>query len=244
VHQLSAYTPLCLACGLVLCSLNPPHHSCPSCSLPLFTASSQTSLISRLESEIASTLAKENDARERAADAVRQAAGAFPTLGGGTPPPGQGSAGSSRQPSPGRDAPKVLSLTAKRTKVTVNALGRSPTPSRPASRASGADVEDERRRREEREMGSRIARPPAEVVCAGRKPEPEQPWEDVRATVPVFYVPLEVEVEVKDKTEVNRKKKGKDKSAVAAAGSTEAGPGLDGPSAGAEKKGKQKASGS
>ncbi|KAH9941486.1 hypothetical protein B0H21DRAFT_780137 [Amylocystis lapponica] len=67
LHDLSAYTPICRTCGLVLCTLNLPHFACPHCAAPLHTPSARDALLQTLESQVAETLAREEAARERAA---------------------------------------------------------------------------------------------------------------------------------------------------------------------------------
>jgi len=83
VHALSEYTPLCTKCGLVLCVLHPPHRACPHCTMPLLAPPARAALIAQLEELREQTLAEEAAAREREAEELRLAAGAFPALGGG-----------------------------------------------------------------------------------------------------------------------------------------------------------------
>ncbi|KAK0238317.1 hypothetical protein EDD85DRAFT_788694 [Armillaria nabsnona] len=75
-HPLSPYTPACLTCGLVLCSLNLPQHACPHCHQ---APPNREVLIVRLQREIDELARKEEEEREKA----RKALGAFPALGGG-----------------------------------------------------------------------------------------------------------------------------------------------------------------
>ncbi|KAJ7686325.1 hypothetical protein B0H17DRAFT_868991, partial [Mycena rosella] len=81
-HPLSSYSALCRSCGLVLCAINLPQYACPHCTTPLLAPAQRTTLVERLETQIAETLAREAAARERAAEEARRAVGAFPTLGG------------------------------------------------------------------------------------------------------------------------------------------------------------------
>ena len=76
VHALSEYAPICSSCGLVLYALHPPHRPCPHCATPLLV---------QLEELRADTLMEEAVVREREAEEMRLAEGAFPALlsGGG-----------------------------------------------------------------------------------------------------------------------------------------------------------------
>ncbi|KAI9509403.1 hypothetical protein F5148DRAFT_1367190 [Russula earlei] len=87
VHALSEHTPLCTACGLVLCALHPPHRVCPHCAAPLLTPPARAALIAQLEELRDQTLAEEAATREGEAEALRLAEGAFPALGPSPPPP-------------------------------------------------------------------------------------------------------------------------------------------------------------
>lgn len=82
-HPLSPYTPLCMSCGLVLCSLNPPFHPCPfaDCSAPLLAVHAKRALVDQLSAQVAQTIADEEDTRRREDEARVRAAGAFPELG-------------------------------------------------------------------------------------------------------------------------------------------------------------------
>lgn len=169
VHPLSAYTPICTRCGLILCSLNPPYRACPTCDGPL----PMLGLVQKLEEEINQALAEEAAAKTRAEEAAREAAGAFPTLQAPTPS-SQALIVPSSAPAP--TMRKVMSLSGGgRVKVSTY----SPTPSRPhtPSNASTTQEEDQRRRqrREEEERGSRIARPPTKVVT---QPQSGKGWGD------------------------------------------------------------------
>jgi hypothetical protein len=192
---------------LILCNLNPPQNTCPSCSSPLFTPSAHPTLISRLETELAAQISRESEDREAAIAEAKRVAGSFPTLGAQAP--GFATGLGVAQLSPGSAdsglratgsevaAPKVLSLTGKG-RATIGTLqagkNRTPDPSRPSTPAAAA-IEaarkaEQQKRAEEREMGSRIAAPPPEVVCASRKPDPARPWEDVRGERRMYYIPL------------------------------------------------------
>jgi hypothetical protein len=82
IHPPSEYTPLCNTCGLILCTLQAPHHPCPHCTAPLLDASSRNALLVQLDEQRAYVLAEEASERQRAAEALRRAEGAFPALGG------------------------------------------------------------------------------------------------------------------------------------------------------------------
>jgi Putative zinc finger motif, C2HC5-type len=112
IHALSEYTPLCIICGLVLCALHPPHRPCPHCTKPLLAPPARTALIAQLEELRAHTLAEEAATREREAEELRLAEGAFPVLSSQR----SGSGATTSAPSPSNGAPqpqqqhRVLSL--------------------------------------------------------------------------------------------------------------------------------------
>ena len=89
-HPPSEYTPLCNSCGLILCTLHAPHRPCPHCIAPLLDASARNALLVQLDEQRAHVLAEEALERQRAAEALRKAEGAFPALGGGGAPKGAG----------------------------------------------------------------------------------------------------------------------------------------------------------
>jgi hypothetical protein len=231
VHALSPYNPLCHSCGFILCALNQPQHSCPSCTNALFTPSTHPTLISRLEQELTTQLAKEENIRAQIEEDARNAVGAFPTLANGPTGFATGLGVQRQQLSPGegglrtvQDQPKVLSLTGKRAKIST--LGKSPAASRPSTPASGAieaaRAAEQKRRLEEMEMGSRIAKPADEVVHASRKPAQDRPWEDVRGERRLYYVPLPQAEEIK-KEGSRRRNKGKGKATGTVEGDAAAG---------------------
>ncbi|KAI9452011.1 hypothetical protein F5148DRAFT_1289815 [Russula earlei] len=59
VYALPEHTPLCTACGLILCTLRPPHRARPHCAAPLFTPPALSALIAKLEELRDQTLAEE-----------------------------------------------------------------------------------------------------------------------------------------------------------------------------------------
>lgn len=91
VHELSKYTPQCGACGLILCAMQPPHATCPSCARPTYSPPQLARLIKRVESDIETQLAHEQDERETKERERKEAllaasgGGAFPSLPGNAP---------------------------------------------------------------------------------------------------------------------------------------------------------------
>ncbi|KAF6753782.1 hypothetical protein DFP72DRAFT_789808, partial [Ephemerocybe angulata] len=75
VHAISPYAPICTgialslsngnanACGLLICAMNSPAHSCPSCFSPLLSPVQRDGLVTKLTGEIDETLAKEEEER-------------------------------------------------------------------------------------------------------------------------------------------------------------------------------------
>ncbi|TFK52116.1 hypothetical protein OE88DRAFT_1807969 [Heliocybe sulcata] len=163
LHALSRYTPLCAACGLVLCTVNAPHFACPHCASPLLAPPARQSLLLQLQAQIAQTLASEESARLKAADDARRAAGAFPAL----------SASASDQ-SVASQTHKVLSLNSKTKKVTVASYSPSPV--------STPKVLEE-------EEPERVPPPPPDVLYVKARPDARRPWMNVREPPP-SYVPL------------------------------------------------------
>ncbi|KDQ50400.1 hypothetical protein JAAARDRAFT_42030 [Jaapia argillacea MUCL 33604] len=178
-HDLSTFTPICRACGLILCTVNLPYYACPHCTSPLLTPSAISSLATHLEDEIGETIAKEIEAREKAIEEARRAAGAFPSLSGSSSP------ASSLLALPQSDSSvrsanqthKVLSLNQKTKRVTVSSYTSTPAHSRPQS------VKEE-----EDEEPSRMPAPPSEVEYVRGKADPSRPWADLRGDVvgPVY----------------------------------------------------------
>ncbi|KAH9163324.1 hypothetical protein EDB89DRAFT_2078960 [Lactarius sanguifluus] len=144
-HALSEYTPLCTACGLVLCALHPPHRPCPHCTAPLLDPAARAALLVQLEEQRAHTLAEEAAARGRAAEELRMAEGAFPALGG-APGAGAGAGG-------GGAGARVLSLVGQRV-VVESYRAASGTRSKETAE-TGEDAEDG--------VPPRVPPPPREV---------------------------------------------------------------------------------
>ncbi|KAF8490698.1 hypothetical protein JB92DRAFT_3008238 [Gautieria morchelliformis] len=101
VHTLSKYTPICLQCGLVLCSLHEPFYPCPHCSSSVTSPASREALVQTLSTELSNVIMREAEQREQEQLELQRAAGAFPTLATTT------------------GSPQVLSLNAQTRKVTV-----------------------------------------------------------------------------------------------------------------------------
>jgi predicted RNA-binding Zn-ribbon protein involved in translation (DUF1610 family) len=172
-HVLSTYNPICHACGLILCELNLPQYACPSCASVLYTPATLSTRHARIELQISEQLAKEAEEREQAIENARQAAGAFPTLAGGTPPPLPLS-----KPQP-QQAHKVISLNSKTKKVVVSSYRASPPP--PTSTPVSVQEED---------IPIREPPPPTEVSYAKARINPSRPWADLRQGARVVrYVP-------------------------------------------------------
>lgn len=135
-HPLSTYTPLCMSCGLVLCSINPPHFACPHCLSPLVPSNPRRAeLLAVLEAELAEQERKEEEERIRQKEARKAAAGAFPTLAQSSST-GPGSAAVPAAPT----THKVLSIGGakaggKKGKVTLSSYTQSPASSQQSSRA-------------------------------------------------------------------------------------------------------------
>ncbi|KAL7422280.1 hypothetical protein Q5752_002926 [Cryptotrichosporon argae] len=189
VHALSAYTPHCPTCGLVLCAQHQPHAPCPSCGAALYTSSALARLILRVQAEADAQAAREQatrDERERARLArlaAESGGGAFPTLPGAAPvqPPGPAQ----------RQERKVLSLStvggknAKgKAKATITTTTyRAPSPVRDAEGGHEGPEDD---------VADVIARPrspPMEyrriekeiAEAASWRKEADRPWGDPKA---------------------------------------------------------------
>ncbi|KAJ7149405.1 hypothetical protein C8R43DRAFT_924984 [Mycena crocata] len=195
-HGLSTHTALCRNCGLILCAVNLPQHSCPHCSASLLTAAQRDALIARLESQIAETLTKEALQRERAAEEARRAVGAFPTLAGATPSP-------SRTPPPAAPQSRtVLSLNSKTKKVTVSSFTSTPASSAPPSRAESPDPEP-----------IRVQAPPAEVpFAAAAKADPLRPWRDLLGEGATYIAAPNLDGDDADAKSTRKRRRGKAKA--------------------------------
>lgn len=184
-HGLSKYTPICVQCGLVLCSLHDVFYPCPHCASPLTSPTSREALIGRLTSEISEALAREAEQRERERQELQKAAGAFPALT---------SSSADHQPATGKFAPrKVLSLNPQTRAVTVTSY--KPTPARGPS---AAEVK--------KETKFRVPPPPKEVDYVRNKPMEGRRWQNLRDGC-MAYVPPPTQSTPKASRSDQRKKK-------------------------------------
>ncbi|KDR66131.1 hypothetical protein GALMADRAFT_259814 [Galerina marginata CBS 339.88] len=201
-HELSSYIPICHSCGLILCSVNLPQYCCPFCDKILMTGTVRESLISQLETQLASTIIKEEEAKEKAIQDSQKAAGAFPTLSSAalslsSPSP----VPAASIPPPSKQTYKVLSLTSNK-RVVVSSYTSTPVHSRPASR--NEDVEEE---------PIRVPRPPPEPTHADRTPQPSRPWENLIHGAVTYKPRLRVDDDTTPKGPSRRRRgnKGKEK---------------------------------
>ena len=121
------------------------------------------SLITQLEGELVSTLAKEQEERERTVEEAQKAAGAFPSLAAATSTVPLTSSGQT-QP----QTHKVLSLTSKKG-VVVSSYTTTPVQSRPVSRSESI----------EEEAKGRVLKPSQEPPYSKEKVKPDRPWENL-----------------------------------------------------------------
>ncbi|KAI0817006.1 hypothetical protein BC628DRAFT_1333886 [Trametes gibbosa] len=179
MHGLSAYTPICRGCGLVLCELNLPNYACPHCGEAILAPAARDGLIQTLGTKIEETMAKEEEERQRAIQQARTAEGAFPTLSAAASRAGTPGPGSDVQTAhPVNQTHKVLSLNPKTRKVKVSSY-TPPAVSRTASVEKAAkEAEPEHKR---------VPAPPAEVVPSST-PMSNRPWANTRG-LSVTYVP-------------------------------------------------------
>ncbi|KAI0342970.1 hypothetical protein BDW22DRAFT_1356525 [Trametopsis cervina] len=180
-HELSPYTPICLQCGLILCSVNRPYHACPHCNAALLGTPARLALIDSLDQSIAETLAKEERERIQVIEDARKAAGAFPTLSAAA-----AGAQGAQDAHPVNQPHKVLSLNSnsktKKEKVTITSYTqRAPSP---MAGIKGAAVE------QREPEPTRTPRPPSEVPYASKPPYSDRPWMNVRPMhITVAYIP-------------------------------------------------------
>ncbi|KAI0825596.1 hypothetical protein BC629DRAFT_1448657 [Irpex lacteus] len=199
-HDLSKYTPICTHCGLILCTLNLPHCACPSCKSALLTPPARLSLLHTLEQSIADTLAREERQREEAAEEVRRAAGAFPTLAAANVNATGG--GSTLDAHPVNQPHKVLSLNSKTRKVTVASYTQRALP--PTSTA----LKTQQPMKEPEPV--RVPRPPAEVPFVSKEPQFERPWYNGRpGGRPVHYIAKVEQSTGGEGSQSRRRRKGK-----------------------------------
>jgi len=136
-HQLSRYTPHCPLCGLILCSLQKPHHPCPSCNRNLQTPAQLARLIQQVQSEVEDQLALEQSQQEQDERirlerlALESGGGSFPILPGASHVPTPQTIDTGR---------KVLTIAGKgkgkgksSATLTTTYSRPTPTPSRPST---------------------------------------------------------------------------------------------------------------
>ncbi|KAH8107455.1 hypothetical protein DFH11DRAFT_1843737 [Phellopilus nigrolimitatus] len=218
-HALARHAPLCAHCGLVLCTLNPPHLACPHCAAPLLSPPAHAVLLESLGSELAAVLAREEADTQRKLEEAREAASAFPQLFHGDAR-GDGPSVSSPAAPKANQAHKVLSLNAKTKRVTV-ASYTPPRPPAPATSShSGAGEEDSTTMEDP---------PPACVPPPGRdsphalgRPDAMRPWADVRGdgfvrTLTYVREPRIDREELKEGRKARKAKKARDRAEGSAA---------------------------
>ncbi|KAF7296225.1 zf-C2HC5 domain-containing protein [Mycena chlorophos] len=176
-HSLSPHTPLCRSCGLVHCMANPPQHACPSCGSSLLTETQRTTLIGKLQTQLADTLASEDRARLQAAEEARRAIGAFPTLSGAPPT----AVPALQQP----QTRTVLSLNSKTKRVTVSAytkVASTPSSSAPSSRPVTPELDP-----------PRVPAPASTVAFATRaRVDAARPFIDLSGNGAVYIPPADL----------------------------------------------------
>ncbi|KAJ4480238.1 hypothetical protein J3R30DRAFT_2598854 [Lentinula aciculospora] len=158
-HPLSLYTPICRACGLILCNINQPQFACPHCLISLISGNLRESLISRLQAQLDGTITREMAIRDRATEAAKQQAGAFPTLSRSTP--------STKSVAHQPQTHKVLSVNSKSKKVLLSSYTSTPASPRPTSRSESEDEEA---------SITRIPPPPTDVRFARSSIDSARPW--------------------------------------------------------------------
>ncbi|KAF6749092.1 hypothetical protein DFP72DRAFT_970861, partial [Ephemerocybe angulata] len=198
VHGLSPYAPICIGiasgsstngnaigCGLVICAMNSPAHSCPSCFSPLLSPVQRDDLVKKLEEEIDETLAKEEEERIRKEEERRAAVGAFPTLAGGpsgSTPPVEVKTSHKVLSLTGGSAAKGVSGSKKKGKVTI-ATYTTPTPS-PFSTPPPPDANN-------KEEETRVP-PPVGAVPAEGVRDPRRPFRNLRVEGEWYVHPPQV----------------------------------------------------
>jgi hypothetical protein len=181
IHALSEYTPICSSCGLILCALQPPYRPCPHCSAPLLTPSARAALLAQLEELRAHLLKEEAEAREREAEELRVAEGAFPVLSVSGSGPGRAGGAAGGGFGVGRGARggagglglghRVLLVDSRTKRVKVESYSRS-----------GLESEEEDAGEAEAEAGidERVPPPAREVECVRVRRGPATRWVDLK----------------------------------------------------------------
>jgi hypothetical protein len=177
-HALSPYAPLCIHCGIILCTLHNPALPCPSCSNPLLPPATRNALLAQLQEELATQLSLEAVKRAedlrlfQEAERARSGGGHFPTLTGQP----------DSKPTQPQAPRKVISLNSTTKKATISTFISVPTPptSNPGS-GRASPVED------------RIPAPAPTPAFLDLTPEMkllarQRPWVDLQDPTPM-YVP-------------------------------------------------------
>lgn len=200
-HELSPYTPICHACGLILCSINLPQHCCPHCANVILTDSVRGPLITRLEVELAETVAKELEEQERAIEQAKKDAGAFPQLSAAGSTPTLSPQGAAAPP-PSRSTHKVMSLTSgNNRRVLVSSYTTTPVSSRPVSRNEDRPVQDD---------VHRVPPPSLTPTVPDKKPNPDRPWENLLHGAVTYHPPKRLD-DAKDTPSRRKRNRGKGK---------------------------------
>lgn len=194
-HELSPYSPICNSCGLILCSLNLPQYRCASCDTVLMTEPVRASLINQLESELASVIAKEEEAREKAIEEAQKSVGAFPTLSATTQPISTPSPIPAAATQP--QTHKVLSLTSKKRAI-VTSYTTTPAQSRPVSRNESI----------EEEQPVYVPKPSQEPPYSKERPKPDRPWENLMNRGVMYRPRKRLDDGATSSTPSSRKKRG------------------------------------
>ncbi|KAF8705362.1 adaptor complexes small subunit family, partial [Rhizoctonia solani] len=173
-HELSHYVPICIHCGIILCSLHNPALPCPSCSSPLLPPATRNALLLQLQEELALQIHKED---EKIAEEMRIAkeielhnsgGGNFPTLTG------------KPDSKPAQNLPrKVISIGSGK-KATVSTFISVPSPAVSTPNSGRTSPVEER-----------IPPPPQTAICIELDPElkllqRQRPWVDLLDPTPVY----------------------------------------------------------
>ncbi|KAI9507233.1 hypothetical protein F5148DRAFT_1368574 [Russula earlei] len=177
VHALSENTPLCTACGLVLCAFTPA-------TPPLPTLRWAAPHPARACGAHRATLAEEAAAREREAEAVRLAEGVFPILGP-SPPPQQQQQQQQQQlarrgTAPAGDGYRVLPVDSRTGRVKVDSYPSFLTSSAMLLLPGHGSESEEEAAAVFYAPSSRVPPPPREVEYVRVRRGPATRWVDLR----------------------------------------------------------------
>ncbi|CAE6437562.1 unnamed protein product [Rhizoctonia solani] len=174
-HALSRYIPICVHCGIILCSLHNPALPCPSCSGPLLPPATRNALLTQLQEELALQIQREEEKLAEEMRAVREielhesGGGNFPTLTG------------KPEAKPAPNLPrKVLSIGSAGKKATLSTFITVPSPAASNPNSGRSSPVEERI-------------PPPSQTAVAIEPDPEQklllrqrPWVDLRDPTPMY----------------------------------------------------------